>query len=214
MSRLLISITLSLLALSIAAQTAVAEPNLENGQTKFIVCAGCHGPTGSGSQEIGAPRIAGQNHWYENRQLHNLKAGIRGTHPQDEKGAVMRPMALTLVTDQDIEDVVAFLGTLKPEILPQTVKGGDVAKGKEIYATCAACHGDDGKGVEVLSSPRVAGIPDWYLQLQLRNFDKGIRGTHQDDIFGRQMGIIQKLMLPNDQAILDVIAYINTLPKD
>lgn len=213
MSRLLTTITLSLLALSIAAQTAFAEPNLENGKEKFVVCAGCHMPTGSGSQEIGAPRIAGQNHWYENRQLHNLKAGIRGTHPQDEKGAVMRPMAFTLVTDQDIEDVVAFLGTLKPEILPETVKG-DVNKGKEIYVTCAACHGEDGKGIEVLSSPRVAGIPDWYLQRQLVNFDKGIRGTHQDDIFGRQMGIIQKLMLPNEQAIRDVIAYINTLPKE
>ena len=214
MSRLLISMMLSGLGLLIAAPTAFAEPNLENGKTKFVVCEACHMPTGSGSKEIGAPRIAGQNPWYEKRQLQNFKAGIRGTKPEDTFGAVMRPMALTLPTDQDIVDVIAYFDTLKPEILPQTVEGGDVAKGKETYAICAACHGDDGKGIEVLSAPRVAGIPDWYLERQIRNFDTGIRGAHAEDIFGRQMGVIQKLMLPNDQAILDVIAYINTLPKE
>ena len=123
-------------------------------------------------------------------------------------------MALTLVTDQDVVDVIAYFDTLVPEILPQTIQGGDTAKGKEIFAICAVCHGDDGKGIEVLSAPRVAGIPGWYLERQVRNFDKDIRGTHSDDVFGRQMGVIQKLMLENDQAILDVIAYINTLPKE
>jgi cytochrome c oxidase subunit 2 len=143
-----------------------------------------------------------------------LKAGLRGVNPEDTFGVVMRPMAFTLASDQDIEDVVAYFGTLKPEILPETITGGDVPKGKEIYAICAACHGDDGRGIEVLSSPRLAGIPDWYLLRQINNFEKGIRGTHADDIFGRQMGIIQKLMLENDQAKLDVIAYINSLPKE
>jgi cytochrome c oxidase subunit 2 len=171
-------------------------------------------PTGKGSKEIGAPRIAGQNPWYEQRQLQNFKAGIRGTKPADSFGAVMRPMALTLVSDQDIVDVIAYFDTLKPEILPQTVQGGAAAKGKEIYAICAACHGDDGKGIEILSAPRLAGIPDWYLERQISNFETGIRGTHAEDIFGRQMGVIQTLMLPNDQAILDVIAYINTLPPE
>jgi cytochrome c oxidase subunit 2 len=205
---------LSGLGLLIATPNTFAEPNLENGKTKFVVCEACHQPTGSGSKEIGAPRIAGQNPWYEQRQLRNFKAGIRGTKPEDKFGAVMRPMALTLPTDQDIEDVIAYFDTLKPEILPQTVQGGDATKGKETYAICAACHGDDGKGIEVLSAPRVAGIPDWYLERQIRNFDTGIRGTHAEDIFGRQMGVIQKLMLPDDQAILDVITFINTLPKE
>ena len=214
MNRLLIAIALSLCWLLITTPTTSAEPNLQNGKTKFVVCEACHQKGGSGSKEIGAPRIAGQQPWYEKRQLENFKAGIRGTKPEDTFGAVMRPMALTLVTEQDIVDTIAYFDTLTPEILPQTVQGGDVAKGKEIYAICAACHGDDGKGIELLSAPRVAGIPDWYLERQVGNFDAGVRGTHQDDIFGRQMGAMQKLMLPNDQAILDVIAYINSLPKD
>ena len=214
MQRLPILTTLILLGLLIAAPTAFAEPNLENGKTKFVVCEACHGKNGAGSKEIGAPRIAGQNHWYELRQLRNFKAGIRGVKPEDTFGVVMRPMAFTLATDQDIEDVVAYFGTLKPEILPATVTGGNVPKGKEIFTICAACHGADGKGIEVLSAPRLSGIPDWYLLRQINNFEQGIRGTHADDIFGHQMGIIQKLMLEDDQAKLDVIAYINTLPKD
>ena len=214
MIRLAIVMTLSLLGLLIATPTTFAEENLENGKAKFIVCEACHGPTGSGSKEIGAPRIAGQNHWYEQRQLRNFKAGIRGADPKDTFGIVMRPMALTLVSDQDVVDVVAYLGTLEAEILPQTVQGGNADKGKETFAICAACHGDDGLGIELLSAPRVAGIPDWYLLRQIRNFDTGIRGTHADDIFGRQMGVIQKLMLKDEQAILDVVVYINTLPKD
>lgn len=214
MSRLLIVMTMSVFGLLIAAPAAFTEGNLENGKTKFVVCQACHGPTGSGSKEIGAPRIAGQNHWYELRQLRNFKAGIRGADPKDTFGIVMRPMALTLVSDQDVVDVVAYFGTLKPDILPETLQGGNVDKGKEIYAVCAACHGDDGKGIEVLSAPRVAGIPDWYLLRQIRNFDTGIRGTHAQDFFGRQMGVIQKLMLKDEQSILDVVAYINTLPKE
>ena len=214
MSRLLISMMLSGLVLLIAAPMTFAEPNLENGKTKFVVCEACHMKTGGGSKEIGAPRIAGQNATYEKRQLENFKAGIRGTKPEDSFGAVMRPMALTLPTEQDIVDVIAYFDTLKPEILPDTVQGGNVAKGKETYVTCAACHGDDGKGIDVLSAPRVAGIPDWYLERQIRSFDTGVRGTHGEDVFGRQMGVIQKLMLKDDQSILDVIAYINTLPKE
>jgi len=214
MSRLLTSMMLSGLGLLIATPTAFAQPDLANGQVKFKVCEACHGLTGSGSKEIGAPRIAGQAHWYERRQLQNFKAGIRGSKPEDTFGAVMRPMALTLVTDQDVEDVIAYFGTLKPEILPQTLQGGNATKGKETYAICAACHADDGKGIELLSAPRLAGIPDWYLERQIRNFNSGARGTHAQDVFGRQMGVIQKLMLPDDPAIFDVIAYINSLPKD
>jgi cytochrome c oxidase subunit 2 len=215
MSRILISMMLSGLVLLIATPKTFAEPNLERGKTKFQqICVQCHKETGSGSQEIGAPRIAGQLAAYEKRQLQNFRAGIRGAKPEDSKGALMKGIAMALAGDQEIVDVIAYFDTLTPEILPETVKGGNAAKGKDTYAICAACHGDDGKGIEVLSAPRVAGIPDWYLERQIRNFDTGVRGTHSDDVFGRQMGVIQKLMLENDQAILDVIAYINTLPKE
>jgi cytochrome c oxidase subunit 2 len=180
MSRLLISMMLSGLGLLIATPTVFAEPDLANGQVKFKVCEACHGLTGSGSKEIGAPRIAGQNHWYERRQLQNFKAGIRGSKPEDTFGAVMRPMALTLVTDQDVEDVIAYFGTLKPEI-SQTLQEG-AAKGKETTPSAATptTAGSSLSAPALPASPVVSGAPD--PQLQLR------RARHARDVFGRQMG--------------------------
>jgi cytochrome c oxidase subunit 2 len=44
----------------------------------------------------------------------------------------------------------------------------------------------------------------------LRNFKQGIRGTHAKDMYGPQMASMTG-MLTSDQAIDDVVAYINTL---
>ncbi len=214
MTKFLSAISIGILGLLIAAPMAAAEGDAEKGKAKFVVCAACHGPNGEGIQSTNAPRLAGQNSFYIRRQLKNFKEGTRGTTSGDQFGVQMPPMAATLTSDQDIEDVIAYLQTLKPEPLPETVTGGDAAKGKEIYVACAACHGADGMGIEELSSPRVAGIPDWYIKRQIENFDKGIRGTHQADVFGHQMGELQKVLLSDEQAILDVVAYINSLPKN
>jgi cytochrome c oxidase subunit 2 len=208
------SMALGLFALLIATTAVHAEGDPKKGETIFALCMGCHGPTGEGNQAIGAPRNGGRNAYYLRRQIANFKAGIRGANPKDTYGVQMPPIVATLATQQDVEDVLAYLGTLKPQILPKTVTGGDVNKGKEIWRICASCHGDDGKGIELLGSPQIAGIPDWYIQRQLANFKSGIRGTHKDDIFGRQMAVVQEVMLPDDQSVLDVIAYINTLPGD
>ncbi len=210
MNRFLTLITASLVGFAILAPVAFAEPNLEAGKTQFQVCLACHGPTASGNKDLGAPRIAGQAPWYLKRQIKNLKAGMRGVDPRDTYGLQMRPISLILVDDQTVEDVIAYIGTLTPEILPKTITG-DAAAGKELYTVCAACHGANGKGVEALGSPRLQGIPDWYLARQLSNYKDGIRGFHKDDVFGIQMKVIQNLLLKDDKAINNVIAYINTL---
>ncbi len=206
MSRLVVSI----LALLIAAPMAFAEGNIESGKGKFQVCLACHGANGEGNAQIGAPRIGGQPAWYLQHQLRNLKAGIRGADPADTFGMQMRPMAMTLATDQDIEDVTSYITTLAPPVAAKTIEG-DVAKGKELYAVCAACHGDDGKGIKELGTPIIAGQSDVYLQRQLDYFKDGKRGKHADDILGRPMSALSGILLKDDQAELDVLAYINTL---
>jgi cytochrome c oxidase subunit 2 len=58
-------------------------------------------------------------------------------------------------------------------------------------------------------------MSDWYLARQLRMFSEesrdARRGGHPDDIYGDQMHLLA-IMLKDDSAINDVIAYINTLP--
>ena len=53
-------------------------------------------------------------------------------------------------------------------------------------------------------------MSDWYLATQLKNFREGIRGAHPQDLYGPQMALMAAI-LTDDEAINDVVAYINTL---
>ena len=91
---------------------AFAEGNVYAGKMSFTICSQCHGLDGMGLERVGTPRLAGQKPYYLKRQLQNFQKGIRGKHPDDEKGQMMRPMSLTLKTEQDIDDVIAYIQTL------------------------------------------------------------------------------------------------------
>ena len=117
-------------------------------------------------------------------------------------------VAATLVTDTMINNVVAYIGTM-PEIPAPTTITGDLAHGAELYTVCANCHGADGQGIR-MNAPRLAGMSDWYLLDELKNFKDGVRGTHPADLHGTQMGMMVR-MLHDEQAMQDVIAYINSL---
>ena len=90
---------------------------------------------------------------------------------------------------------------------------GDPVKGQSLYATCIACHGQNGEGLQATNSPRLAGLHDWYLVSQLTKFRSGLRGAHSDDIYGSQMAVFAKA-LANEQAVLDVATYIGTLKSN
>jgi cytochrome c oxidase subunit II len=89
---------------------------------------------------------------------------------------------------------------------------GDAEAGKRFYATCGACHGQNGEGQQALNAPALAGQNDWYIIRQLQNFKNGVRGSDAKDTFGMQMAPMAQT-LPNEQAIEDVTAYILTLGK-
>ena len=94
----------------------------------------------------------------------------------------------------------------------QTLKSPeyDIAKGKALFASCAACHGSFGEGNEVLNAPSLAGQSSWYMKRQLNYYRKGIRGSHKNDQYGQQMAAMAAT-LSDAQAIDDVLAYIATL---
>lgn len=86
--------------------------NAERGSALYATCGACHGPEGQGNRMLSAPRLAGQSDWYLVRQLEKYRAGVRGYDPADTAGAQMRAATQVLTTDQDIDDVVAFINTL------------------------------------------------------------------------------------------------------
>ncbi len=90
---------------------------------------------------------------------------------------------------------------------------GNASVGAAQYAVCAACHGQQGEGLQALNAPKIAGQEPWYIKRQLQNYKAGVRGTHEDDIFGRQMAPMAAT-LANDAAINNVIAHIQTFPDN
>ncbi len=183
--------------------------NAQAGAAQYAVCAACHGQQGEGLQALNAPKIAGQEGWYLRRQLESYKAGRRGVHEDDIFGRQMAPMAATLANDQAVENVIAHIQTFPDNPSPTTIDG-DVMAGQKIYNVCAYCHGGDAQGIQAINAPRMAGMTDWYLANQLKNFRSGVRGAHPQDFYGKQMGFMGR-NLQTDQQIYDVIAYIGTL---
>ena len=52
----------------------------------------------------------------------------------------------------------------------------------DVYKTsCAACHGKNGEGIRADNSPSIASLDSWYIERQLKNFNKGIRESHPSD---------------------------------
>lgn len=179
------------------------------GKAAFAVCAACHGQNAEGNRAMNAPRLAGQEGWYLRRQLDAFKAGHRGTQPGDTFGMQMRPMASAVATPAAVDNLLAYIGTLKPAAGAVSVKG-DANAGKAAYAVCAACHGAKAEGSEQMGGPGLATQDDWYLVRSLQNFKKGLRGYSPQDTFGRQMAPMAAT-LADDTAINNVVAYIKTL---
>ena len=179
------------------------------GAAQYAVCAACHGQQAEGQLALNAPKISGQSAWYLKRQLQNYKAGLRGRHEDDTYGQQMAPMAATLVNDAAINNVIAHIQTLPDNAAPSTIEG-NVTSGAQSYVVCAYCHGTEGQGLKHMNAPRLAGMTDWYLKSQLDNFQNGIRGAHLKDFDGKQMMFMADT-LHSEQAIIDLVAYVNSL---
>ena len=178
------------------------------GKALYQVCASCHGLEGEGNPSLNSPKIAGQEYWYVKRQLEYFKHGIRGSDPGDTFGAQMAPMAATLTDETAINNVSAYIESLPNTPAPHTISG-DIKNGKDLYETCSKCHGRDAQGRWSVNAPRMAGMSDWYLLTQLKNFKQGLRGAHPDDATGRQM---ESMVLSlNEEKMKDILAYINSL---
>lgn len=63
----------------------------------------------------------------------------------------------------------------------------DVARGRQVYQLCGACHGPAGEGNHLYNAPAIAGLQQWYVEAQLTKFQKGLRGFKPDDVEGLQM---------------------------
>ena len=178
---------------------------------EYQPCAVCHGEEGQGNIELGAPALAGQETQYIARQLRHFKSGVRGSDSRDIRGLQMQAMADAL-PDENIPVIAAYLSAL-PRVAPTDVVEGDLKNGNNYYQSkCGACHGGQAQGNSGLNAPALSLLDDVYLRQQFGNFQQGLRGTHPQDKYGRQMKMMST-SLPTDKDLDDVIAYIQSMAK-
>lgn len=82
----------------------------------------------------------------------------------------------------------------------------DIALGKNLSVTCAACHQPDGSGRDIPqgeSWPRLAGMNAHYLAKQMRDFKSGARKSATMQAFAQML---------DDAQIAHVSAYYASLP--
>lgn len=181
--------TLRLLCLMIAfsAMAARADP-AALAQAHWVGCASCHGDAGEGRRAKEAPGIAGQDAAYIERQMRSFRGGLRGRHPDDSAGRRMALMAASISDDAVLAALSRRIAAMPPPVAPATLTEWDVARARQIYPSCAICHGAAGQGSA--AAPRLAGIGDWYLLAQLRKYRDGMRGYLQGDTEGQRMAAL------------------------
>lgn len=94
-------------------------------------------------------------------------------------------------------------------------EGEDLANGAKVYKTCVPCHGDTGQGTDLAHAPAIAGLPQWYVEKQLANFQSGARGAHPDDAEGLRMRPMSRSLMDRngvlESKVKDVAAYVASL---
>jgi cytochrome c553 len=155
-------------ALALCAALPVhAAGDAKQGEQKFYTCYGCHGIEGyrNAYPDYEVPELRHQHTEYIVAALTEYRAG-------DRPHSTMHAQAASL-SDQDLADIGAYLQGPEP-IKPTPPTGHAPA----LVATCAACHGENGSGVDAPLTPRppvLAGQHADYLEQALKAYRNGRR---------------------------------------
>ena len=158
-------IATALVMLGCASFPALAEGDAVAGAMLGYSCLGCHGVDGyrNAYPSYRVPKLGGQKAAYLVVALNGYRQGTRA-HP------TMAAQASSL-TDQQIEDVAAYLASLGGDTV---AAGGSTAPSLEATATCIACHGQNGISLSP-TWPTLAGQHEDYLEHALNQYRDGTR---------------------------------------
>lgn len=189
--------------LSLPCSATQAAPDLANGERINRNCALCHGIYGQGAAGQLSPRLAGLPQVYlekatkefrENKRINPLMVATSGLHQ---------------MTNQDIEDVSAYLASLDigkdMRFNVEQRMPGNPMNGQQLFKdSCTDCHGEDGLGKPKKKSPPLAGQQSEYIFQSIQMFKAKVR-NHDNDPDDETFKDLQ------DPHLLDIIAYVATL---
>jgi cytochrome c553 len=184
-------------------------------------CQSCHSPDGTGSDDIGTPRLASQVYSYVVKQLTDFATNRR----IDDVMQQMNHIAASL-SDQQRLDVAAFVhlmdtpftGSNLEKLQKEGMVVGDPARGRHIVErglpaqgvpACQACHGFHGRSAGRMY-PRLSGQNYVYLKHELESFRRGAHGApkaegRSNDFMGQMREVAGKL---TDRDIVDVASFL------
>ncbi|MDO9602377.1 MAG: c-type cytochrome [Rhodocyclaceae bacterium] len=151
----------------VRVQAIQAKGDAVRGESKFVICQGCHRADGAGRIDGSYPRLAGQHVSVLIKQMTDVQTERR-YNPK------MQPFIhLHEVLPQHVADLAVYLNGL-PVIADHGRGPGDkLQRGQELYTNdCASCHGKQGEGSDAEFYPRVSGQHFKYLvreSLTIRN---------------------------------------------
>lgn len=153
------------------------------GESLFLVqCSACHGITGDGINGKAADLAV----WGSEEGIYNaIINGSKGLeYPMGEMPAGMA----------DEEGAKAIAAYIAKEIsgIKKTKNENLVASGKELFAACASCHGEDGKGMEGMSSDLSKYGTASFVEDVLQRGKKGAIGAMPKFNDGRLNALQQK----------------------
>lgn len=144
---------------------AEAAGDAARGKKLGYTCLGCHGIESykNAYPTYSVPKLRGQHPEYIVAALKAYKSGER-------PHATMNAHATTL-SDQDMQDVAAYLGG---EPVKATAGAQPAGEPPAAVATCQACHGREGVGIMGIY-PTLTGQHADYLEQSLNDYRSGAR---------------------------------------
>jgi cytochrome c553 len=188
-----------LLSCLLLAAPVTAQPRHDDvAAIKAVTCAACHGAAGNSRSDT-MPILAGMDPAYFKKQIQDYARGLR---PSPE----MEPYAKQVLA-LGVDDIAAFFARQRMARTPVRVDPVAVARGRDAAASCAACHGADGKGDRARLVPALAGQPPGYLREQLRLLKQDRRNPGD-----AALAVVKAVMksLP-DERLADLAAYYSSL---